>query len=133
MEVLIDGKNAVMGRLASYIAKQALLGKDVIIINSNEVIITGRKEDIFRKYSELIKKGGSSQKGPKISRTPERILKRVVRGMVSHKQGRGLDALKKVKCYNEMPEQYKDSKKIVAGKEKHGKYITLKELCRLLK
>jgi len=81
MEVLIDGKNAVMGRLASYVAKQALLGKDVIIINSNEVIITGRKEDIFRKYSELFKKGGSSQKGPKISRTPERILKRVVRGI----------------------------------------------------
>ena len=117
MEVLIDGKNAVMGRLASYVAKQALLGKDVI----------------FLKSSELIKKGGHSQKGPKITITPERILKRVIRGMLSHKQGRGLDALKRVICYNEIPEKYKESKKIIAGKEKHGKYITLKELCRLLK
>ncbi|MEK6873940.1 MAG: 50S ribosomal protein L13 [Nanoarchaeota archaeon] len=133
MEVLIDGKNAIMGRLASYVAKQALLGKEVIIINSNEVIITGRKEDIFKKYSGLIKKGGSSQKGPKITRTPERILKRVIRGMLSHKQGRGEDALDRIRCYNEAPLQYKDSKKIVAGKEKHGKYITLKELCTLLK
>ncbi|OIO42626.1 50S ribosomal protein L13 [Candidatus Pacearchaeota archaeon CG10_big_fil_rev_8_21_14_0_10_31_9] len=133
MEVLIDGKNAVMGRLSSYAAKQAMLGKEIVIINSNDVIITGRKEDIFQKYSELVKKGGYSQKGPKITRTPERLLKRVIRGMLSHKQERGVEALGRIKCYNETPEQYKDSKKIVAGKEKHGKYITLKELCRLLK
>ena len=133
MEVLIDGKNAVMGRLSSYVAKQVLLGKEVIVINSNEVIITGRKEDIYKKYSELFKKGGHSQKGPKILRTHERMLKRAIRGMLSHKQGRGSDALKRVKCYNTTPEQYKDSKKVVAGKEKHSKYITLKELCVLLR
>ena len=129
---IIDGKNAILGRLSSYVAKQALLGNKIVIINANEAIIMGNKDVIVRKYSELIKKGGSSQKGPKIARTPERILKRTIRGMLSHKQERGREAFSRIKCYNEVPEEYKESKKIVAGKEKKYKFLTLKELVKLV-
>ncbi len=132
-EIVIDGKNATMGRLASYSAKQALLGKKVVIVNSNEVVIIGDKKNIAEKYARLVKKGGSSQKGPKISRTSERILKRVIRGMLPHDKGRGEEALDRVRCYNEVPEEYKEVKKIHAGKEKRGKFITLKELVSLIK
>ncbi len=131
--IVIDGKNATLGRLASYSAKRALLGREVVIVNANEIIITGRKKDILEKYKSLIKKGGSSLKGPKIVRTPERMMKRTIRGMLSHKQTRGNDALKRIRCYNEVPEEYKDVKKIKAGKEKMTKLMTLKELCVLLK
>ena len=122
-----------MGRLASYSAKQALLGKKVAIVNANEVVIIGDKKNIAEKYLRLIKKGGSSQKGPKISRTPERILKRVIRGMLPHDKSRGETALDRIRCYNEIPEEYKEVKKIHAGKEKRGKFITLKELVSLIK
>jgi len=131
--IIVDGTNSTMGRLASYSAKQVLIGKEVIILNANDVIISGDKKNILLKWKELVKKGGSSQKGPNISRTPERILKRVIRGMLSHKQSRGSEALKRVKCYNEIPEKYKDKEKISGGREKKGKYITLKELSELLK
>jgi large subunit ribosomal protein L13 len=132
-KIVIDGKNATLGRLASYSAKQALIGKKVVIVNANEVIIIGRSQDILEKYKKLIKIGGSSLKGPKIIRTPERILKRTIRGMVPHKQGRGSEAMENIRCYNETPEEYKEIKKINAGKETHGKFITLKELVQKIK
>jgi len=43
---VIDGKNAVMGRLASYAAKEALKGEDIAIVNCGEIIITGNKKSI---------------------------------------------------------------------------------------
>ncbi|MAG07295.1 50S ribosomal protein L13 [Candidatus Pacearchaeota archaeon] len=132
-EIVIDGKNATLGRLASYTAKQVLLGKKIVIINSNEIIITGKKKDILSKYQVMINKGGSSLKGPKIIRSPERIMKRTIRGMLSHKQNRGSEALKRVICYNDTPEKYSEAKKIRAGKEKKTKFVTLKELSSLLK
>jgi large subunit ribosomal protein L13 len=132
-EIIIDGKHAIMGRLASYSAKQALFGKKVVILNAGEVIILGSKKDIVAKYIQRIKKGGSSMKGPKIVRTPEKILKRTIRGMLPHKQGRGREALKRVRCYNKVPKEYENTKKIIGGKEKHSKFITLNELVNLIK
>jgi len=132
-ELVIDGTNATLGRLASYAAKQTLLGKNIVIVNSNEVVVVGTKEVIMNKYMDLVKKGGSSLKGPKIARNPERIVKRTIRGMVPHKQYRGSEAIRRVMCYNETPEEYKDVKKIRAGKEKRGKFTTLKQLVNLIK
>ncbi len=132
-EIIIDGKNATMGRLASYVAKQALLGRKIVIINANEVIIVGDKKNIIGKYQQRIRLGGHSLKGPKIIRTPERILKRTIKGMLSHKQVRGKNAMKNIMCYNKVPEEYKEKKKIVAGKIKKSKFITLKELSERIK
>jgi len=132
-EIIIDGKNAIMGRLASYVAKQALFGKKVVILNAGDVIILGSKKDIVSRYLQKVKRGGSSIKGPKIVRTPERILKRTIRGMLSHKQARGKEALKRIMCYNKVPKEYENIKKIIAGKEKHTKFTTLNELVKLIK
>jgi len=131
--MIIDGKNATMGRLAGYAAKQALLGNKIVIVNAEEVIITGNKKDIVESYKIFLKKGGSSMKGPKVPRNAERILKRTIRGMLPHKQGRGAEALKRIICYDKIPEKYTNSKKIITGKEKTGKSITLKELVSLIK
>lgn len=132
-EIVIDGTSATMGRLASYVAKQALNGKKVAIINANKVVIVGHKREIIERYKRKVSMGGASLKGPKIIRNPERILKRTIRGMIPHKEGRGIDAMERIMCYNEMPEKYKDMKKIHAGKEKKGKFITLKELVEMIK
>lgn len=132
-KIIVDGKNTALGRLASYVAKNALLGKEVMVVNSNEVVVRGNKKDILKKYQTLFKKGGSSLKGPKIIRTPERILKRTIRGMLSHKQTRGVDALSRIKCYNKTPEEFKEFEKITVGKEKQGKVVTLKEIASELK
>ncbi len=129
-KIIIDASNSVLGRLASFAAKQALLGRQVIILNCNNVLITGRKETIINDYRILFSKGGSSLKGPKIPKVPERIMKRTIRGMLSHKQWRGKKGLKRILCYNSVPEEYQNEEKISLSKKLKIKTITLQELVR---
>ena len=127
-EIVINAKNAILGRLASYAAKQALLGKEIVIVNCEECVIAGKPGSVILKYKEMRDKGGAIQRGPFFPKVPEKIVKRTVRGMLPYKQGRGRDALKRVICYNEIPKKYKEIKMIKAGKEKRIKLIKLKEL-----
>lgn len=129
-EVVIDGSNALLGRLASFAAKQALRGHNVVIINCNKVVLSGNPRMVTDEYSTLKKKGGSAMNGPFFPRSPEKIVKRTVRGMLPYQQGRGLDALKRVMCYNETPAQYVDAKKIKSGKEKNIRTTPLQEISK---
>ncbi len=129
-KLIIDGTNAKMGRLASYVAKQALLGKEVVVLNCKEIQITGSKRQIISSYLEKIGKGGASNYGPHFPRSAERIMKRTIRGMLSHRMGRGEAALKRVKCYNDTPKEYADSPKIKTEKSMSIKAIKLSELTR---
>jgi len=132
-KIIIDGTGAVFGRLCSFAAKKALEGNEIIIINSEKTIITGNKKDIIKKYKELKAKGGHSQKGPKILKSPYIILKRGIRGMLpDHRKGQGKQALKKIKCYDKTSEEFKDGEMIKINAPKKIKYIELKELCEKL-
>jgi large subunit ribosomal protein L13 len=131
-KIVIDATNATLGRLASYAAKQSLLGKEVIIINCNNAVIAGKSSSIISEYQEKRAKGGSSQKGPFFPKSPERIVKRTIRGMLPYKKAQGLAALKRVICHNSIPPEYQDSKKILAGKEKKTKTLPIKELSQLI-
>jgi large subunit ribosomal protein L13 len=129
--IVIDGNNAVMGRLASYAAKEALKGEEIAVVNAEKVIITGNKkfmEQDLQKKKEMI---GSGQKGPHISRTSEKIVKRCIRGMLpDHREGRGKVAFQRIKCYAGIPPEFKDSKKITFNHEDKLKYIRVKELTK---
>ena len=127
-KIVIDATNAVLGRLASYAAKQALLGHEIIIVNCDKAIVTGKHSTIIREYHISRSRGGSSLNGPHFPKTPERILKRTIRGMLSYKQGRGLAAFKRIICYNLVPTEYESTKKIHAGKEKKTTTTTLKHI-----
>ena len=128
---IIDGKNATLGRLASYVAKQALKGEEFVILNCEQIIITGSKKDIKDKFLRSRGRVGSSQKGPKISKSNEKIVKRTIRGMLpDHRQGRGKQALKRIKCYVGIPKEFEDKKKITAGKEKGIKFVKVGEILR---
>lgn len=127
--IVINGTGATMGRLASYVAKQALLGEEIAIVNCEKIIITGNKKDIRDKFEDRRTKIGSGQKGPKISRLPERIVKRAIRGMLpNHRLGRGKEALGRIKCYKGIPKEFENAKMIVSGKEKKAKFIKVEEI-----
>jgi len=60
------------------------------------MIITGNKKNIEEYYESKRKRVGSTLKGPKISRTSEKIVKRTIRGMLpNYRTGRGREALKR--------------------------------------
>lgn len=129
---IIDGKNAVLGRLASYVTKEALKGEEVAIVNCEQIIITGNKKDIKQEFESKRKRVGSTQKGPKVSRTSEKIVKRVIRGMLpNYRVGRGRAAFKKIKCYVGMPKQFGEIKKISVGKKEiRSKIMTIEEISK---
>ena len=129
-EIVIDASNATLGRLSSYAAKQSLLGKSIIIVNCNDAIITGDKRTTINKYKRLRSMGGLSQRGPYFPKSPERLVKRAIRGMLSHRQSRGKEALQRIMCYNSVPAEYEQKPKIKAGREKIQKSISLYTLSR---
>ncbi|MEK6856045.1 MAG: 50S ribosomal protein L13 [Nanoarchaeota archaeon] len=133
MKIVIDATGGVLGRITSYAAKQALLGKEVIIVNCANVLISGNKEMIIRKYKEAMYRGGFSLNGPFfIKRSPERIVKRTVRGMLSYKQGRGKAAFDRIMCYDDVPVEFANEKKIVLKREVKVSAMTLSKLIKVV-
>ena len=129
---IINGKNAVLGRLASYAAKQALQGEEIIILNCEQIIITGNRKNIRKEFEEKKRRVGSGQKGPKISRNADKIVKRAIRGMLPNfRQGRGKIAYKKIKCYTGVPKEFQESKKIIGGREKKAKSIHVRDISKI--
>ncbi|MBI4174671.1 MAG: 50S ribosomal protein L13 [Candidatus Aenigmarchaeota archaeon] len=95
--MIIDGKNAVLGRLASATAKKLLAGEEVTVINAESVIVTGRPDEIKQKYLKF-KLIGSPQHGPFPPRQPNMIVRRTIRSMLP-KEKKGRAALKKLKVF----------------------------------
>lgn len=126
-KLIIDGENALMGRLASYAAKQALQGKEVEIVNCEKIVISGNRDSIIQRY--LIRRRRPNTHFPSM---PSMIMKRTIRGMIPYKKGHGLDAIRRIKCYNDVPSTLVNEKKIKSGKVK-GNWMTLKELGSMLK
>ena len=126
--IVLDGKHALLGRLASYAAKQALIGKKVVVVNCNETLVSGDKKNTIAHYMNLRKMGSSNQRGPYVLKSPERIMKRTIKGMLPHTQERGRTAMKRVMCYNEQPEEFKDIKAVHSKRVKPARTITLKQL-----
>ena len=130
---VIDGRDAVLGRLASYVAKESLKGEEIAVLNCEKIIITGNKKNIKENFESKRKRVGSTQKGPKVSRLNEKIVKRAIRGMLpNYREGRGKIALKRIKCYVGEPIEFKDSKKIIFEEKgnKKIKFIRVKDLSK---
>src|SRR3989338_915263 len=129
---VIDATSTVVGRLASFAAKKALLGNRVIIINSEKAIVIGKKENILQKYKAKILRGKGKQKGPYFPRKPEAILRMAIRGMLPYDKKMGREAFKDIKCYVSIPPELKDAEKIQLGKDISADSITLEEVSRLI-
>ncbi len=132
MRIIVDADGAITGRLASFAAKKALEGNEIVIVNSEKALISGKKESIKEHYLERRRRHGSSQKGQIFPSAPERILKRTIRGMLPHKEGRGKEALERIRCYSGIPKEYEKEKKVISAREK-GKFLDIKGLSKMLK
>lgn len=136
-ELNIDATNLIVGRMGSYAAKQALLGHSINILNCEKAIMTGGKVFNVEKYRYLIKETGQPQKGPFLSRLPDRFVRRQIRGMLPHKKARGAAAWKRIMCYQGMPEEFKGKKlqTLDWANSKHSrtmKLVTIREICKAL-
>lgn len=96
--VLIDGTGLVVGRLASLIAMRLKgkhksiytphvdCGDNIIVVNADKVVFTGRKYDDKRYYWHTGHPGGIKERSPKQiieGRFPERVLEKAVERMLA--------------------------------------------------
>ena len=127
---LINGEGAVLGRLASTLASESLDGEKMVVVNTENAVISGEKSDVVDDYRGKVER--SVDRGPFHPRRPEGIAKRAVRGMLPYKKQRGKDALSRIRFYVDVPEEYTDEEfeepdKAVDDIGKGG-YVTLGEI-----
>jgi len=140
---LYDASNKILGRFCSHIAKKALLGEYIVIINAKDAIISGKKRDIHEKYLARlnISTATNPRKGPFHERRPDTFMRRVIKQMLPRKKLRGKEALKRIHVFiSDIPERFKNKyQKLVPNdiinvdKQRlsyYNLYITLENLCQ---
>jgi len=137
--LVVDGKDLILGRLASFVAKKLLGGERVTIVNAEQVVISGRRQAIFQSYELWLetRKVTNPAKGPFHRRGAEALLQLSVRGMLPFSKAKGREAFHRLRVYRGTPEE-------LAGKEKTpvpdagleslgtGRYLRLGELSKHL-
>ena len=133
MTAIIDASGATLGRLSTNAAKRLLNGEEVAIVNTEKAIISGKKPAIKNHYKQK-REVGTYRKGPFFPRTPERIVKRTVRGMIPYQTPHGRAAFKRLKCYVGIPKEFegKKTESIKEAEKQPVDFVTIEELSRYL-
>lgn len=113
--IVVDAKGHLMGRLAAYIAKQLEQGMKVVIVRCEQTLISGSHYRNKLKVMDFLRKRMSTnpKKGPLHYRAPSRMVWRVIRGMLPHKEAKGAAALGRLKCFDGVPLSLNAKKKFV--------------------
>ena len=131
--VLISADGLILGRMASKIAKRLLNGEEIIIINAEKAIISGKKKVKVAEAKEFLEVG-APDRGPFHYRRPDKILKKAVRGMLPIKQPKGKTALRRLKVFMGVPRDYQELQTTTLEDAKalklNGPHLTLGELAK---
>lgn len=109
--IVIDASNLILGRMATFVAKQALLGQEVRVINVEKAIISGKKKVVINDVKKNMDRG-TPAKGPFIPHMADRYVRRVIRGMLPYKLPKGAEAYKRVLCYVGVPKELEGQKTV---------------------
>jgi len=136
MVTIIDGRNLIHGRLASNVAELILSGEEVVILNSEAIVITGQREMVFAKFKAKVDRGDATKrKGPFYPRRADLLFKRCVRGMIPWQTPTGRDAYRRLHVFVGTPKQFEDCNKTCmdeAARSISGKYTTLGAVSKFL-
>jgi large subunit ribosomal protein L13 len=93
--------------MCSKVAKRLLNGEEVVILNSEKTILSGRKKSKIAEAKQFLEVG-APKRGPFHYRRPDMIVKKTVRGMLPFKKPKGKNALAKLRVYMGIPIEFKD-------------------------
>jgi large subunit ribosomal protein L13 len=132
----IDAKDCIAGRMCSHISKLLLQGHHVRVVNAEKSMISGNRYKTIEEYKEYLTISSATNPihGPFHPRMPDRILTRMVRGMLPKRKSSGLAALKRLRIYVAIPPDLKNAKLETFEDSKIRKpssyFITLGELAK---
>ncbi len=133
--MIINAKDLIVGRMATVVAKKALLGEKVDIVNCQDTYMTGKSSYLHGEYKRRSEQG--TFKGPFLPKMPDRFVRRVIRGMLPYKQEKGKKAFARVMCYVGIPKEF-EGKEMVSvdnahiSKVKNMDYLQVKDICKKL-
>ncbi|OQD75074.1 hypothetical protein PENDEC_c008G05543 [Penicillium decumbens] len=116
LQVVIDGKGHLLGRLASTVAKQLLNGQKIVVVRCEALNISGeffRAKLKYHAYLRKMTRFNPTRGGPFHFRAPSRIFYKAVRGMIPHKTARGAAAMERLKVFEGVPPPYDKKKRVV--------------------
>ena len=129
----VDAEGLILGRMCSKVAKKLLNGEEVVILNAEKTILSGKKKSKVAEAKQFLEVG-APERGPFHYRRPDRIVRKTVGGMLPIKQPKGKNALARLRVYMGAPIEFKNQKTETltdaqATKLK-GPKLTLAELAR---
>ncbi len=135
----VDATDLIMGRMCTQIAKQSLLGTNIVIVNAKKVAISGRRNNVLEKYRDLmnVRTRSNPRHGPFHSSRPDTFLRQRIRFMLP-KNERGKKALRRIHVYiNGVPKPkintYGDMDELkiqnASAERLSHKYITVGDVC----
>ena len=136
MVTVIDGQDAILGRLASIVAERIMDGEEIIVVNAEKVVVTGTKELSSPNTSTGWNSGEvKRRKGPFYPRRADLLFKRTVKGMIPRytTTGRGcLQESPRVRQHTRGYSQTEKEKPEFAMRKIGGKYTTLGAVSKYL-
>lgn len=133
--MIIDATDTILGRLATFAAKHALAGEEVLIVNAEKAIVSGSRENVLERY-KVKRERGDLIKGPFYPRMPDRIVRRTIRGMLPRKTAHGRDAYKRVKAFIGKPADIKgeitELRDMKVTRLRDPKYVYVQEISKWL-
>ena len=138
MVTIINGDGLLLGRLASITAKRALAGEEIAIVNAEKAIISGSRARVLANYRHKRERGASGDRwGPFVPRRPDHLMKRTIRGMLPYKRPRGVDAMKRIKCYVGIPVEFAGMEmevpeEVHMNRLNNPNHVTLAAVCTFL-
>ncbi len=129
----VNAEGLIVGRMCSKVAKRLLNGEEVIILNAEKAVFSGKKKSKVLEAHKFLEVG-APMRGPFHYRRPDRFLRKTVRGMVPFKQPKGKNAYKRLKVFMGVPLEFKDQKMITfeeaQSSDLKGPHFTLGELAK---
>ncbi|HEY9399832.1 MAG TPA: 50S ribosomal protein L13 [Nitrososphaeraceae archaeon] len=132
----IDAKDCIAGRMCSHISKLLLKGHHVRVVNAEKCMISGNRYMTIKTYKQFLEIASATNPihGPFHPRKPDKILTRMVRGMLPKRKSSGITALKRLRIYIAIPTELRDVKLETFEDSKIRKpssyFITLGDLAR---
>jgi large subunit ribosomal protein L13 len=130
---VIDASGLILGRMASIIAKRLLSEEYITIVNVEKTALSGKRLSRVKDARAFLEIG-HPRKGPFHPRRPDQIMRKAIRGMLPHRQPKGIIALKRLQVFLGMPDEFKNAT-VESIPEAHvsrlkGSYLTLGELAK---
>src|SRR5688572_2086958 len=128
--VVVDATGLVVGRMATFVAKRAILGDEVHIVNAEKAIIVGSSKKAIQEHYKFKREVGTSRKGPFFPREPHLIVKRTCRGMINYQSSAGRAAYKRIKAHLGVPKELAHAKTVApeAARREAKAFLTVAEL-----